>query len=205
MSLSRPALTLVHSLGLSRLLSAHTCRLRRRPYSSTASSPSARLNKPTDFNTTPLVHHTASSALSNPELSQSLRTSSKTNRRTFQQTINDTLRQAMTADESVIVFGEDIGFGGVFRVSMDLLDDFSDSRVFNTPLTEQGIVGFAIGAAAQGMRPVAEIQFADYVFPAFDQIVNEAAKMRYRAGTTSMHCGSMVIRMPCGAIGHGAM
>jgi len=104
-----------------------------------------------------------------------------------------------------MLFGEDIAFGGVFRCSAGLATDFGSHRVFNTPLTEQGIVGFAIGAAAEGMRPIAEIQFADYVWPAFDQLVNEAAKMRYREGATGMSCGGMVIRMPCGGVGHGAL
>lgn len=105
----------------------------------------------------------------------------------------------------MLVFGEDLAFGGVFRCSANLQSDFGDSRVFNTPLSEQGIVGFAIGCAAQGMRPVAEIQFADYVYPAFDQLVNEAAKFRYRAGTTGVNCGGLVVRMPCGGVGHGAL
>ncbi|KAI9726825.1 MAG: hypothetical protein M1828_000681 [Chrysothrix sp. TS-e1954] len=87
---------------------------------------------------------------------------------------------------------------------MDLVDQFGSDRVFNTPLSEQGIVGFAIGCAAQGMKPVAEIQFADYVFPAFDQFVNEAARFRYREGATGYHAGGMVVRMPCGGVGHGA-
>jgi Pyruvate/2-oxoglutarate dehydrogenase complex, dehydrogenase (E1) component, eukaryotic type, beta subunit len=88
---------------------------------------------------------------------------------------------------------------------MDLQTEFGSDRVFNTPLTEQGIAGFAIGAAAEGMKPIAEIQFADYVFPAFDQIVNEAAKFRYREGATGINVGGLVIRMPCGAVGHGAL
>jgi 2-oxoisovalerate dehydrogenase E1 component beta subunit len=100
---------------------------------------------------------------------------------------------------------------------MNLASEFGPDRVFNTPLSEQGIVGFAIGAALQGMRPIAEIQFADYVFPAFDQIVNEAAKVRYRSGTNAqqaqqedgggdgVHCGGLVIRMPAGGVGHGAL
>lgn len=104
-----------------------------------------------------------------------------------------------------MLFGEDVAFGGVFRCSMDLQTEFGADRVFNTPLTEQGIAGFAIGAAAEGMKPVAEIQFADYVFPAFDQIVNEAAKFRYREGGTGINVGGLVIRMPCGAVGHGAL
>ncbi|MCJ1231100.1 hypothetical protein MMC12_007775 [Toensbergia leucococca] len=88
---------------------------------------------------------------------------------------------------------------------MNLATEFGSERVFNTPLSEQGIVGFAIGCAAQGMKPVAEIQFADYVYPAFDQLVNEAAKWRYREGTTGGNVGGLVVRMPCGSVGHGAL
>jgi 2-oxoisovalerate dehydrogenase E1 component beta subunit len=88
---------------------------------------------------------------------------------------------------------------------MNLAKDFGSERVFNTPLSEQGIVGFAIGCAAQGMKPIAEIQFADYVYPAFDQLVNEAAKWRYREGATGGNVGGMVVRMPCGSVGHGAL
>ena len=88
---------------------------------------------------------------------------------------------------------------------MNLANQFGSERVFNTPLSEQGIVGFAIGCAAEGMRPVAEIQFADYMYPAFDQLVNEAAKFRFRAGTTGQNVGGLVVRMPCGAVGHGAL
>lgn len=121
------------------------------------------------------------------------------------QAINAALRTALVKSNKVMLFGEDVAFGGVFRCSMDLQTEFGSERVFNTPLTEQGIVGFAIGAAAEGMKPVAEIQFADYVFPAFDQIVNEAAKFRYREGATGGNVGGMVVRMPCGAVGHGAL
>ena len=88
---------------------------------------------------------------------------------------------------------------------MDLATEFGPERVCNTPLSEQGIVGFAVGCAAQGMKPIAEIQFADYVYPAFDQLVNEAAKWRYREGDTGGHIGGLVIRMPCGSVGHGAL
>jgi len=87
---------------------------------------------------------------------------------------------------------------------VDLQDKFGKDRVFNTPLCEQGILGFAIGAAAMGTTAIAEIQFADYIFPAFDQLVNEAAKYRYRSGN-EFNCGSMVVRAPCGAVGHGAL
>lgn len=118
--------------------------------------------------------------------------------------INNALDIALTRDDRSMLFGEDVAFGGVFRCSMGLKDKFGSDRVFNTPLSEQGIVGFAIGMAAVGYTPIAEIQFADYVFPAFDQIVNEAAKYRYRAGST-WHCGGLTIRMPCGAVGHGGL
>lgn len=123
----------------------------------------------------------------------------------FYQAINSALRTALSKSDRVLLFGEDVAFGGVFRCSMELQSEFGSERVFNTPLTEQGIVGFAVGAAAEGMKPVAEIQFADYVFPAFDQLVNEAAKFRYREGGTDGHAGGMVVRMPCGAVGHGAL
>lgn len=119
--------------------------------------------------------------------------------------MNSALRIGLATSEKTLVFGEDVAFGGVFRCTMDLQTEFGGERVFNTPLTEQGIVGFAIGLAAEGMKPVAEIQFADYVFPAFDQIVNEAAKIRYREGKTGVNVGGLVIRMPCGGIGHGAL
>ena len=85
---------------------------------------------------------------------------------------------------------------------MGLLERFGRHRVFNTPLTEQGIVGFAVGAAAEGYSPIAEIQFADYIFPAFDQITNEAAKYRYRTGG-AYNVGGLTIRTPYGAVGHG--
>ena len=78
-------------------------------------------------------------------------------------------------------------------------------RVFNTPITEQGIVSAAIHMVAEGAKPVVEIQFADYVFPAFDQIVNEACKFRYRKGHTGANLGVMVIRMPYGGVGHSAL
>lgn len=182
---------------LQRLISRHPpCR-----HYSAAPSPSSRLNLPIDYKTTPLLHHTSSSltkALNLPDTT----TSKSLN---LYQAINSALRTALATSDQVLLFGEDVAFGGVFRCSMDLQTEFGSERVFNTPLTEQGIVGFAVGAAAEGMKPVAEIQFADYVFPAFDQIVNEAAKFRYREGGTGGHAGGMVVRMPCGAVGHGAL
>jgi 2-oxoisovalerate dehydrogenase E1 component beta subunit len=167
--------------------------------------PHARLNVPIDYSTSPLLAHTSKAALSSPELSTVFGSDSSTSRLNLFQSINAALRHALRTDERVLLFGEDVAFGGVFRCSMNLASDFGSERVFNTPLCEQAIVGFAIGCAAEGMKPVAEIQFADYVYPAFDQLVNEAAKMRYRAGTTKMDCGGMVVRMPCGAVGHGAL
>lgn len=104
------------------------------------------------------------------------------------------------------MFGEDVAFGGVFRCTTNLADEFGPARVFNTPLTEQGIMGFAIGLQAQGYLALAEIQFADYMFPAFDQLHNEASKWRYRSGgAPKFNAGGLVVRMPTGAVGHGAL
>jgi 2-oxoisovalerate dehydrogenase E1 component beta subunit len=118
-------------------------------------------------------------------------------------TIAHTLDMALAKDSSAICFGEDVKFGGVFRCTMDLHAKYGTDRVFNTPLSEQGIAGFAIGTACAGSTTIAEIQFADYIFPAFDQIVNEAAKFRYRSGN-EFECGKLTIRSPYGAVGHGA-
>eukprot|EP00004_Rigifila_ramosa_P028749 TRINITY_DN9866_c0_g1_i1.p1 TRINITY_DN9866_c0_g1~~TRINITY_DN9866_c0_g1_i1.p1 ORF type:complete len:369 (-),score=77.88 TRINITY_DN9866_c0_g1_i1:28-993(-) len=117
--------------------------------------------------------------------------------------INDAMRIALETDPHACIFGEDVAFGGVFRCTVDLREKFGASRVFNTPLCEQGIAGFAIGMAAVGQTAIAEIQFADYIFPAFDQIVNEAAKYRYRSGN-EFNVGKLTIRSPYGAVGHGA-
>ena len=111
---------------------------------------------------------------------------------------------AMESDDSALIFGEDVKFGGVFRCTMGLNEKYGTDRVFNTPLSEQGIAGFAIGTAATGATTIAEMQFADYIFPAFDQIVNEAAKFRYRSGD-QFECGKLTIRSPYGAVGHGAL
>lgn len=110
----------------------------------------------------------------------------------------------MEKDDQAIIFGEDVKFGGVFRCTMGLNEKYGTDRVFNTPLSEQGIAGFAIGAATTGSTAIAEMQFADYIFPAFDQIVNEAAKYRYRSGN-EFDCGKLTIRSPYGAVGHGAL
>jgi 2-oxoisovalerate dehydrogenase E1 component beta subunit len=99
------------------------------------------------------------------------------------QAVNDALRIAMRADDRVVVLGEDVGkFGGVFRATAGLYEEFGADRVIDTPLAEGGIAGAAIGMSLYGLRPVPEIQFADFIYPAFDQIVNELAKMRYRTG-----------------------
>ncbi|XP_057250575.1 2-oxoisovalerate dehydrogenase subunit beta 1, mitochondrial isoform X1 [Beta vulgaris subsp. vulgaris] len=122
--------------------------------------------------------------------------------------INQALHIALDSDpryscfDSAYVFGEDVSFGGVFRCTIGLAERFGANRIFNTPLCEQGIVGFGIGLAAMGNRAIAEIQFADYIYPAFDQIVNEAAKFRYRSGN-QFNCGGLTIRAPYGAVGHG--
>jgi len=171
-----------------------------RGYASPAAS-AARLNRAIDFKKTAVLHQSQSSARNAFGLSSD----APVDWQNLHQAINASLHHAMKADESVLLFGEDVAFGGVFRCSKGLSEEFGAARVFNTPLSEQGIVGFAIGCAAEGMKPIAEIQFADYVFPAFDQLVNEAAKFRYREGRTGGNCGGLVVRMPCGSVGHGGL
>ncbi|KAK6599016.1 transketolase [Botrytis cinerea] len=150
----------------------------RFPRSYSTHPPQAKLNKAIDYGSTPILSHTASSALQNPELSPEIRNGA-TKRMNLFQSINDALSLALSKDETTMVFGEDVGFGGVFRIC-----DW---------------------AAAEGMKAVAEIQFADYVYPAFDQLVNEAAKWRYRDGEYGRGLGGLTVRMPCGAVGHGAL
>ncbi|KRX90285.1 2-oxoisovalerate dehydrogenase subunit beta, mitochondrial [Trichinella pseudospiralis] len=115
------------------------------------------------------------------------------------QAVNHAMDIALSKIPDSIVFGEDVAFGGVFRCTVGLQDKYGKERVFNTPLCEQGIAGFGIGAAVSGIVAIAEMQFGDYIFPAFDQIINEAAKYRYRSGNL-FNCGSLTIRAPCGAI-----
>ena len=111
--------------------------------------------------------------------------------------IRDALDTAMAEHPQVVVFGEDVGyFGGVFRCTEGLQKKYGANRVFDTPINESGIVGVAIGMAAYGLRPVAEIQFADYVYPGYDQIVSEAARLRHRSAGD--FCAPLVVRMPCG-------
>ncbi|HTM43752.1 MAG TPA: alpha-ketoacid dehydrogenase subunit beta [Polyangiaceae bacterium] len=113
------------------------------------------------------------------------------------QAIGDALKIELARDERVVLLGEDIGrVGGVFRVTQGLFEEFGETRVIDTPLSEGGIVGCAIGMALYGMIPVPEIQFADFIWPAYDQIVNELAKYRYRSGND--YAPKMVIRAPVG-------
>jgi pyruvate/2-oxoglutarate/acetoin dehydrogenase E1 component len=114
---------------------------------------------------------------------------------TYLQAISDGLREEMRADESVFCLGEDIGaFGGAFKVTDGFIEEFGPDRVWDAPLAEQAIVGTAVGAAIEGMRPVCEMQFADFISCGFDQLVNVAAKMHYRQGIAV----PMVVRLPSG-------
>jgi 2-oxoisovalerate dehydrogenase E1 component beta subunit len=118
--------------------------------------------------------------------------------------IHDTLRAEMRADDRVVLLGEDIGRrGGVFRVTAGFLDEFGEARVIDTPLAESSIIGAAIGMALNGLRPVAEIQFLDFIHSAMDQIMNEAARLRYRSNN-DFAC-PLVIRTPFGGGVHGAL
>ena len=113
------------------------------------------------------------------------------------QAVNDALRLEMRRDPRVVVLGEDVGrFGGVFRATSGLQEEFGPERCIDTPLAESGIVGTAIGMALYGLRPVPEIQFADFIYPAYDQIVSELAKLRYRSG--GEYPAPVVIRTPVG-------
>lgn len=124
--------------------------------------------------------------------------------KTIIQTVRDTLYEEMARDDSIIVLGEDVGLaGGVFGATKGLQQQFGENRVIDTPLAESVIVGAAIGASLNGLKAVPEIQFADFMHPAFDQIVNEAARMRYRSnGTWNV---PMVLRIPFGGGIHGAL
>ena len=116
---------------------------------------------------------------------------------TLLQAVRDALLTEMTADESVVLLGEDIGInGGVFRATEGLQKEFGEDRVMDTPLAENGIIGVAVGMAVNGLKPVPEIQFMDFIYPGFDQIVSEVAKLRYRSGG-GFPC-PMVIRTPYG-------
>lgn len=117
--------------------------------------------------------------------------------KTMVNAINEALKLEMAQDERVVVMGEDIGqLGGVFRVTAGLQEAFGTDRVVDTPLSETGIIGTAIGMALSGLRPIPEIQFGDFIYPAVDQLINEAAKYRYRSGG-EFTC-PMVVRVPVG-------
>jgi pyruvate dehydrogenase E1 component beta subunit len=116
---------------------------------------------------------------------------------TLVQAVNDGLKSIMREDDSVLVLGEDVGpKGGVFLATEGLTAEFGEERCFDTPLSEDGIIGVGVGLAMNEMKPVCEIQFQDFIFPAFDQIVSEAAKMRYRSG--GQYTVPMVVRTPYG-------
>lgn len=116
---------------------------------------------------------------------------------TLVQAVNDALRTEMRRNPNIVILGEDVGkVGGVFRATDGLYQEFGPERVIDTPLAENGIVGTAIGMALYGLRPVAEIQFMDFIFPAFDQIVSELAKFRWRSG--GAYSCPVVIRTPYG-------
>ncbi|CZR70026.1 related to 3-methyl-2-oxobutanoate dehydrogenase [Phialocephala subalpina] len=154
--------------------------LQFRSFSTAAPLTTRRLNKAIDFSATPLLYHTAETFKSTPGLPRT----GPSSRENLFQSVNSSLRTALKTDQKVVCFGEDVAFGGVFSCTMGLQAEFGPNRIFNTPITEQGIVGVAV---------------------AFDQIVNEAAKFRYREGATGGNLGGMVIRMPCGGVGHGAL
>jgi pyruvate dehydrogenase E1 component beta subunit len=130
-------------------------------------------------------------------------TAAETQKITLGKALNMGLRAAMEADQKVLVMGEDVGkLGGVFRVTDGLQKDFGEHRVLDTPLSESGIVGTALGLAIRGFRPVCEIQFDGFIFPAFDQIVSQVAKLSYRS--QGRLPASLVIRVPFGG-GIGAV
>src|SRR5918996_6512418 len=123
---------------------------------------------------------------------------------TLVESVRSTLAEEMRRDEAVIVLGEDVGKkGGVFLATDGLYDEFGGDRVLDTPLSESMIVGASIGAALNGLRPVPEIQFADFIWPAFNQILSEAARMRFRSNG-AFGC-PMTIRAPYGGGVHGAL
>jgi len=118
-------------------------------------------------------------------------------RKTMIEAIRDAMDVMMGRDDNVVVFGEDVGFfGGVFRATQGLQAKYGTHRCFDAPISELGIVGAAVGMAAYGLRPCVEIQFADYMYPAYDQIVSEAARLRYRSNA-QFTC-PLVVRMPTG-------
>ena len=130
----------------------------------------------------------------------------KTQRMTVAEALRDAIRLEMRRDDRVFCIGEDIGiaggFGGAFTVTLGLSDEFGHERILDTPISEAGIAGAAVGAALAGMRPIADVQYGDFIFCMMDQLVNQAAKMTYMSGGTVKV--PMVMRVPCGATTRGA-
>lgn len=171
-----------------------------RSYAATATQANDGIQQGVAFSQ--LLKREPEEAFRSPELAHMSANNSGTKKMNLFQAVNDAMSIALTTDEKAVVFGEDVSFGGVFRATSGLAEQFGRDRVFNTPLTEQGIAGFAVGMASVGHTAIAEIQFADYIFPAFDQLVNEAAKYRYRSGN-QFNVGGLTIRSPSSAVGHG--
>src|SRR3990172_2227472 len=125
---------------------------------------------------------------------------------TMAEALGDALRLAMRRDPSIFIIGEDVGiaggFGGGFTVTLGLSDEFGHERVMDTPISEIAIIGAAVGAALAGMRPVAEMQYGDFVFCGMDQVINQAAKMHYMSN--GGYPVPMVLRLPVGANSRGA-
>lgn len=120
------------------------------------------------------------------------------------ETVRETLYEALKADDRVIILGEDVGArGNVFLITKDFINEFGAQRIIDTPIAEASIVGIAVGMAMEGLRPIAEIQFADFIYPAFNQIVGEAAKTRYRSN--GEYTCPLVIRTPYGGGVRGAL
>jgi 2-oxoisovalerate dehydrogenase E1 component subunit beta len=124
--------------------------------------------------------------------------------KTYREAISDALMEEMERDESIFIMGQEVGvWGGTYAVTRGFYDKFGENRVKDTPISEQAIVGAAVGAAMNGLRPVAEIQFADFIHPAFNQLVSEAARMRYRSNNG--FGVPMTVRAPYGGGVHGAL
>lgn len=121
---------------------------------------------------------------------------------TIVQALREAVREEMRRDDQVFVLGEDIRIGGSFLFTLGLLDEFGPERVLNTPISEAGFVGLAIGAAIQGMRPIIDFQYGDFIFTAFDQIIQQCAKLRYMSGGQVRI--PLVFQLPTGASGRGA-
>jgi pyruvate dehydrogenase E1 component beta subunit len=126
----------------------------------------------------------------------------KTRELTIVQALREAVREEMDRDEGVFVIGEDVRIGGSFLFTLGLVDEYGPERVVNTPISETGFVGLAIGAAIQGMRPIVDFQYSDFLFTAYDQIVQQGAKLRYMSGGQVKV--PVVFQMPSGASGRGA-